>query len=69
MLDLVPDPYAIADLAAWATARDLPPRFIASLSDLASRDPLKIREICDELAGLGYPWTANEWRRDWNPSR
>ena len=50
------------ELVAWAKERWLPAKFIDRLRELAARDPLVVREICDELAEMGYPFTANDLR-------
>lgn len=55
----------IDGLVAWAKAALLPAEFVARLPELARRDLLVVREICDELAELGYPFTANELRAYW----
>lgn len=49
----------------WSKARGLPTSFLDKLPKLATRDPLVVREIADDLAELGYPFTANELRAQW----
>ena len=56
---------ALYGVMSWAKSKGLPDAFVQKLPELARRDPLIVREICDELAELGFPITANELRAYW----
>lgn len=60
---------AIEAVVKWALARRLPDELIAKLPRLAERNEHVTREIADELAEFGYPFTANDWRQAWRPQR
>lgn len=64
-LDTYETERAIAAIVAWARARRLPDDLVAKLPRLAERNDTVTREIADELAELGYPFTANDLRQAW----
>jgi hypothetical protein len=53
-------------LIVWAVGR-MPPALVDRLPRLALRRELEVREIADEIATEGFPWTANEIRAKWGP--
>ena len=59
------DDTALRDLSEWANEHGLPVATILRLPELVGRDPVVVREICDEIAELGYPFTANDLRARW----
>lgn len=55
----------ISNFQAWMRASQLPETLIDRIPDLKTRRDVTTREIADELAALGYAWTANEVRDRW----
>lgn len=61
------DVICLHTIISWAKAQGLPLSLIDRLPELARRDELTTRTIADEIAELGYPWTANDLRAYWAP--